>query len=94
MSHSQHFSVWRVPPEGDVPMPAKLGIFFLGLSVGGATFLVAGFAFSLMIPQLQYGTLEARVARVVAEANQVSIRAKDPPVMVNAERYELVSNTP
>ena len=73
-------------------MRTKLGIFFLGLSVGGATFLVAGFAFSLTIAQLQ--TLEARVARAVAEANQVSIRAKDAPVMVNAERYELVSNTP
>ena len=84
----------RVPPEGDVHMPTKIGIFFLGLSVGGATFLVAGFVFSLMITQLQYGTLEARVAGAVAEANQVSIRAKDPPVMVNAERYELVSNTP
>ena len=94
MSHSQHFSVWRVPPEGDVPMPAKLGIFFLGLSVGGATFLVAGFAFSLMIAQLQYGTLEARVAGAMAEANQVSIRAKDAPVMLNADRYALVSNTP
>jgi len=75
-------------------MPTKIGIFFLGLSVGGATFLVAGFAFSLMIAQLQYGTLEARVAGAMAEANQVSIRAKDPPVMVSAERYELVSNTP
>ena len=84
----------RVPPEGDVPMPKKLGIFFLGLSVGGATFLVAGFAFSLMIAQLQYMTLEAQVAQAVAQANQVSIRAKDAPVMVNAERYELVSNTP
>jgi hypothetical protein len=83
-----------VPPEGDVPMPKKLDIFFLGLSVGGATFLVAGFAFSLMIAQLQYMTLEAQVAQAVAQANQVSIRAKDTPVMVSAERYELVSNTP
>jgi hypothetical protein len=74
-------------------MARKLGIFFLGLSVGGATFLVAGFAFSLMIAQLKYGTLEARVARAVPEANQVSIRAKDSPVMVNAERYELASDT-
>ena len=76
-------------------MPKKLGIFFLGLSVvGGATFLVAGFAFSLMIAQLQYMTLEAQVAQAVAQANQVSIRAKDAPVMVSVERYELVSNTP
>ena len=75
-------------------MPTKLGVFFLGLSVGGATFLVAGFVFSLMITQLQYSTLEARVAHAVVEANQVSIRAKDAPVMVNADRYELVSNTP
>ena len=75
-------------------MPTKLGIFFLGITFGGATFLVAGFAFSLMIAQLQYSTLEAQVAQAVAQANQVSIRAKDAPVMVNAERYELVSNTP
>ena len=75
-------------------MAKKLGIFFLGLSVGGVTFLVAGFAFSLMIAQLQYITLEAQVAQAVAQANQVSIRAKDAPVMVSAERYELVSITP
>ncbi len=30
-------------------MPAKLGILFLGVTVGGATFLVAGFACSLII---------------------------------------------
>jgi hypothetical protein len=79
-------------------MPAKLGIFFLGLSVGGATFLVAGFAFSLMITQLQYNTLEARVAHAMVEANQVSTRAKDAPVTADANetqlRYELVSNAP
>jgi hypothetical protein len=46
-----------------------------------------------MIAHLQYSTLEAQVAHAVVEANQVSIRAKDAPVMVNAERYELVSNT-
>jgi hypothetical protein len=79
-------------------MPAKVGIFFLGITFGGATFLVAGFAFSLMITQLQYSTLEARVARAVVEANQVSTRAKDAPVMVDTNgaevRYDLVSNTP
>ena len=79
-------------------MPAKLGIFFLGMSIGGATFLVAGFAFSLMITQLQYSTLEARVAQAVIEANQVSTRAKDAPAIAESNRtevrYELVSKTP
>ena len=79
-------------------MPAKLGIFFLGMSIGGATFLMAGFAFSLMIAQVQYSTLEARVAQAVVEANQVSTRAKDAPAIAvsnGAEvQYDLVSNTP
>ena len=79
-------------------MPAKFGVFFLGMSVGGATFLVAGFAFSLMIAQLQYSTLEARVARAVAEANQVSTRAKNAPAMADANgtqlRYEVASHAP
>ena len=79
-------------------MPAKLGIFFLGMSIGGAAFLVAGFAFSLMITQLQYNTLEARVAHAMVEANQVSTRAKDAPAIAvsnGAEvQYDLVSNTP
>ena len=77
-------------------MAAKLGVFFLGISIGGATFLAAGFAFSVMIAQLQYSTLEARIARAVVEADQVSIRAKDAPVIANGAqvRYELVSNAP
>jgi hypothetical protein len=78
-------------------MPTKLGIFFLGLSVGGATFLVAGFAFSLMIAQLQYSTLEARVARAMVEANQVSTRAKDAPAIAESNGAEVryvVSSTP
>jgi CHASE3 domain sensor protein len=63
-------------------MPTKLGILFLGMSVGGATFLVAGFASYLTIAQLQYSTLQARATQVAVEANQVSTRAKNPPVMV------------
>jgi hypothetical protein len=68
------------------------------MSVGGATFLVAGFASSLMIAQLQYSTLDARVARAMVEANQVSARAKDAPAIAESNRaevrYDLVSNTP
>jgi hypothetical protein len=78
-------------------MPARLGIFFLGMSIGGATFLVAGFAFSLMITQLQYSTLEARVAQAMVEANQVSTRAKDAPVIAESNGAEVryrVSSTP
>ena len=79
-------------------MAAKLGVFFLGISIGGATFLAAGFAFSVMIAQLQFSTLEARVARAVVEANQVSTQAKNAPVLADANeaqvRYELVSNAP
>ena len=78
-------------------MPAKLGIFFLGVTVGGATFLMAGFALFLTIAQLQYSTLEARVAQAV-ESTQVSTRAKNAPVMVDANRaearYKLVSDAP
>jgi hypothetical protein len=79
-------------------MSAKLRVFFLGMSMGGATFLVAGFALSMMITQLQYGTLEARIARAAVEADQVSTRAKDAPVIAESNggqvRYELVSNAP
>jgi hypothetical protein len=79
-------------------MPAKLGILFLGVTVGGATFLVVGFACFLTIAQLQYSTLQTRVAQAALEANQVSTRAKNAPVMADANgaqvRYETVSNAP
>ena len=76
-------------------MPTKLGIFFLGIAVGGVTFLVAGFAFSLMITQLQYATIQARATQAIVEANQVSTRTKNAPVMAEVgTRYELVLNTP
>ena len=78
-------------------MPAKLGIFFLGVTVGGATFLVAGFALFLTIAQLQYSTLEAHVARAI-EGTQVSTTAKNALVMSDANRpearYKVVSNAP
>jgi hypothetical protein len=75
-------------------MPAKFGIFFLGVTVGGAAFLTAGLAFFLTITQLQSSTMQARATQAAVEANQVSTRAKNAPVMVDAERYKLVFKTP
>jgi hypothetical protein len=79
-------------------MPAKLGTLFLGMMAGGAAFLAAGFACSLIIAQVQYSTLETRVARAVVAANQVSTRAKDAQVVADGKeaqaRYELVFNAP
>jgi hypothetical protein len=71
-------------------MPAKLAIWFLSVTVGGATFLVASFACSLIIAQVQYSTLESRVARAATAADQVSTRAKDAPVI----RNERVAHAP
>jgi hypothetical protein len=42
------------------PMPTKLGLAFLGMTVGGATFLIAGFAVFLTISQVQQRVIEAR----------------------------------
>jgi hypothetical protein len=79
-------------------MPAKLGILFLGMTVGGATFLAVGFACFLTIARLQYSTMQARAVQAALEANQVSTRAKNVPVIAGANgaeaRYELVSNLP
>jgi hypothetical protein len=78
-------------------VPAKLSIFFLGVTVGGATFLMAGVALFLTIAQLQYSTLEARVAQAI-DSTEVSTKAKNAPVMADANgveaRYTLVSNAP
>jgi len=73
-------------------MPAKLGTFFLGMSVGGATFLAVGFACYVTIAQVQYSTMQARATQAAHEANQTSTGAKSVPVLANAEEpYELVS---
>ena len=69
-------------------MMAKLGILFLGLTVGGATFLAMGVACFVTIGQLQYQTLQARATQAT-EPYQVSTRAKDVPVAVEADRAEL-----
>ena len=71
-------------------MPAKLRTVFLGMTVGGATFLVAGFALDVTIAKVQYATLQARSTQAFIEANQSSTRAKDPAVV----RYERVANAP
>jgi hypothetical protein len=68
-------------------MMAKLGVLFLGLTVGGATFLAVGLVCFLTIGQLQYRTLQARATQAT-EPYQVSTRAKDAPV-VEADRAEL-----
>ena len=69
-------------------MMSKLGILFLGLTVGGATFLAVGLACFLTIGQLQYQTLQARATQA-AEGYQVSTRAKDAPAVVETDRAEI-----
>jgi CHASE3 domain sensor protein len=76
-------------------MRTSFGILFLGMTVGGATFLVAGFASFLAIGQLQDRIIEARATQAVVEANQVSTRAKNAPVMADQAPYQryLVSDS-
>ena len=69
-------------------MMSKLGTLFLGLTVGGATFLAMGLVCFLTIGQLQYQTLQARATQAT-EGYQVSTRAKDAPVVVQPDRAEL-----
>ena len=69
-------------------MMSKLGILFLGLTVGGATFLAMGVACFVTIGQLQYQTLQARATQA-AEGYQVSTRAKDAPAVVETGRAEI-----
>jgi hypothetical protein len=66
----------------------KLGVCFLGLTVGGATFLAMGVACFVTIGQLQYQTLQARATQAT-ESYQVSTRVKDRRVMVDTDRAEL-----
>jgi hypothetical protein len=65
----------------------KLNIFFLGLTVGGVTFVATGLASFLTISQLQYSTLQARATQAV-EASQVTTRAKNAPLVVDIDRAE------
>ena len=74
-------------------MMAKVGILFLGLTVGSATFLAMGVACFLTIAQLQYQTLQARATQAT-KAHQVSTRAKDAPLMADANRADLYAQLP
>jgi hypothetical protein len=69
-------------------MMSKLGTLFLGLTVGGATFLAVGLVCFLTIGGLQYRTLQARATQA-AEGYQVSTRAKDAPAVVEADQAEI-----
>ena len=69
-------------------MRTKLGILFLGLTFGGTTFLAAGFAAFLAIGQLQDRIIEARATQAAVEANQVSTRAKDAPIIAGQATYQ------
>ena len=51
-------------------MPARFRILFLGIAMGGVAFLAAGFACSLIIEQVQYSALDARVGRAVIAATR------------------------
>ena len=57
-------------------MQTKLGVAFLGLTLGGVTFLICGVAISLMIGQLQQRVIEARGPAPQASAVQY---AQFPP---------------
>jgi hypothetical protein len=63
-------------------MLSRLGIFFIGLTVGGAAFLMTGLASFLLVSQLQYATLQARATQA-AEMDQDSTRMKNPVVADN-----------
>ena len=69
-------------------MRTKLGILFLGMTVGGTTFLAAGFASLLAIGQLQDRIVEARATQAAVEANQVSTRAKNAPTIAEQVTYQ------
>jgi hypothetical protein len=53
------------------PMPTRLGIALLGVTVGGVTFLITGFAVFLTISQMHDRT-QARAPMVVASSVQVA----------------------
>ena len=76
-------------------MLTRLGIFLIGLTVGGAAFLVTGFASFLLVTQIQYATLQARATHA-AEMDQVSARMKNPVLAddVSQVHYAQVAPSP
>jgi hypothetical protein len=52
-------------------MPTKLGIAFVGLTLGGVTFLISGLAVSLMIGQFQHAVAPAATQASVVQYAQL-----------------------
>ena len=76
-------------------MLTRLGIFLIGLTVGGAAFLMTGLASFLLVSQIQYATLQARATQA-AEMDQVSTRMKNPVLADNVVQmhYAQVATSP
>ena len=76
-------------------MLTRLGIFLIGLTVGGAGFLMTGLASFLLLSQIQYATLQARATHA-AEMDQVSARMKNPVLAddVSQMHYAQVAPSP
>jgi len=73
-------------------MLTKLNVLFLGLTVGGATFLMTGLASFMLVSQIQYATLQARATQA-AEMDQVSTTMRNP-VPVIQMHYAQVATSP
>jgi hypothetical protein len=48
-------------------MPKKFGVIFLGMMMGGATFLVAGSAIYVTTSVIQYRTIQARAMQATEQ---------------------------
>jgi hypothetical protein len=66
-------------------MFTKLGILFIGLTVGGASFLMTGLADFLLVSQIQDATLLAQATRA-AQSDQV-LASNHPVIVVRYAEY-------
>jgi hypothetical protein len=66
-------------------MLTKLGILFIGLTVGGAAFLMTGLAAFLLVSQIQDATLLAQATQPV-QPNQV-LASNRPVIVVHYAEY-------